>query len=145
MAKTKQTACKVVGGQPTVTVAQSRTHAAKAAARKAGGKELRGPQKKKYRPGTVALQEIRRYQKTTELLIRKAPFDCLVREIVEDEKCGGMPLRVSPAAVNALQKAAEAYLVLLFGDTNLWAIHAKLVMIQPKDIQLARRIHGERM
>ena len=79
----------------------------------------------------------------TELLIRKAPFDHLVQEIVDEEKHGRMPLRVSPAAVNTLQEVAEAYLVLLFEDTNWCAIHANCIMIQPKDIQLARRICGD--
>ena len=119
-------------------------YVARAAARKAGGKELRGPQKRKYRPGTVALHEIRKYQKSTELLIRKAPFEPLVQEIVQDEQHVGCQMRVSPAAVSALQEVAEAYLVLLFEDTNLCAIHVKHVTIMPKDIQLVRRIHGER-
>ncbi|KNC23910.1 hypothetical protein FF38_01323 [Lucilia cuprina] len=83
--------------------------------------------------GTVALREIRRYQKSTELLIRKLPFQRLVREIAQDFKTD---LR--------LQEASEAYLVGLFEDTNLCAIHAKRVTIMPKDIQLARGIRGER-
>ncbi|CAI9572515.1 unnamed protein product [Staurois parvus] len=92
-------------------------------------------------PGTVALREIRRYQKSTELLIRKLPFQRLVREIAQDFKTD---LRFQSSAVMALQEAAEAYLVGLFEDTNLCAIHAKRVTIMPKDIQLARRIRGER-
>ena len=91
----------------------------------------------RYRPGTVALREIRRYQKSTELLIRKLPFQRLVREIAQDFKTD---LRFQSAAVGALQEAAEAYLVGLFEDTNLCAIHAKRVTIMPKDVQLARRI-----
>ena len=94
----------------------------------------------RYRPGTVALREIRRYQKSTELLIRKLPFNRLVREIAQDFKT---ELRFQVQAIGALQEAAEAYLVGLFEDTNLCAIHAKLVTIMPKDIQLARRIRGE--
>ncbi|KAK2718429.1 hypothetical protein QYM36_005668 [Artemia franciscana] len=94
-----------------------------------------------YRPGTVALREIRRYQKSTELLIRKLPFQRLVREIAQDFKTD---LRFQSSAVMALQEASEAYLVGLFEDTNLCAIHAKRVTIMPKDIQLARRIRGER-
>ncbi|NXY59019.1 H3C protein, partial [Callaeas wilsoni] len=88
-------------------------------------------------PGTVALREIRRYQKSTELLIRKLPFQRLVREIAQDFKTD---LRFQSAAIGALQ----AYLVGLFEDTSLCAIHAKRVPIMPKDIQLARRIRGER-
>ena len=137
-----------------------------------------------YRPGTVALREIRRFQKSTELLIRKAPFArcvfvysiftrssldnytdnnsmlctifcycflffycgvfflcSLVREIAQDFKTD---LRFQAKAVQALQEASEAYLVGLMEDTNLVAIHVKCVTIMPKDIQLARRIRGER-
>ena len=82
-----------------------------------------------------------RYQKSTELLIRKLPFQRLVREIAQDFKTD---LRFQSSAVMALQEASEAYLVGLFEDTNLCAIHAKRVTIMPKDIQLARRIRGER-
>ena len=96
----------------------------------------------RYRPGTVALHEIRRYQKSTELLIRKLPFQRLVREIAQD--LTKTDLRFQGTAILALQEAAEAYLVGLFEDTNLCAIHAKRVTIMPKDIQLARRIRGER-
>ena len=95
----------------------------------------------RYRPGVLALIEIRRYQKSTELLIRKLPFQRLVREIAQDFKTS---LRFQCAAIDALQEACEAYLVGLFEDTNLCAIHAKRVTIMPRDIQLARRIRGER-
>ena len=95
----------------------------------------------RYRPGTVALREIRRYQKSTELLVRKLPFQRLVREVAQDFR---MEMRFASNAIMALQEAAEAYLVALFEDTNLCAIHAKRVTIMPKDIQLARRIRGER-
>ena len=107
------------------------------------GKPATGGVKKphRYRPGTVALREIRRYQKSTDLLIRKLPFQRLVREIAQDFKTD---LRFQGSAVLALQEASEAYLVGLFEDTNLCAIHAKRVTIMPKDIQLARRIRGER-
>ncbi|KAI1239060.1 hypothetical protein IHE44_0012168 [Lamprotornis superbus] len=80
-------------------------------------------------------------KKSTELLIRKLPFQRLVREIAQDFKTD---LRFQSSAVMALQEASEAYLVGLFEDTNLCAIHAKRVTIMPKDIQLARRIRGER-
>ena len=94
----------------------------------------------RYRPGTIALREIRRYQKSTELLIRKLPFNRLVQEIVQDFKTD---LQFQAQARGALQEASEAYLVGLFEETNLCAIHAKRVTIMPKDIQLARRIWGE--
>ena len=114
-------------------------------ARKSAPRKQDGQSSKKrshrYKPGTVALREIRRYQKSTELLIRKLPFQRLVREIAQDFKTD---LRFQSSAVMALQEASESYLVGLFEDTNLCAIHAKRVTIMPKDIQLARRIRGER-
>jgi histone H3 len=96
----------------------------------------------RFRPGTVALREIRRYQKSTEPLIAKLPFQRLVREIAQDY--GRSEWRFQMSAIAALQEASEAYMVGLFEDTNLCAIHAKRVTIMPKDIQLARRIRGER-
>ena len=155
MARTKQTARKSTGGK--APRKQLATKAARKSAPATGG--VKKPHR--YRPGTVALREIRRYQKSTELLIRKLPFQRLVREIAQ-----GMSLvyfwlefsilillllidfktdlRFQSSAIGALQEAAEAYLVGLFEDTNLAAIHAKRVTIQPKDIQLARRLRGER-
>ena len=106
----------------------------------------------RYRPGTVALREIRSYQKSTGLLIRKLPFQRLVREIAQQMNPNGLEwgrlvgseIRFQSTAILALQEAAEAYLVGLFEDTNLCAIHAKRVTILPKDMLLARRIRGER-
>ncbi|KAM9249295.1 histone H3.3A-like [Dugong dugon] len=92
-------------------------------------------------PGTVARQEIRRYRKSTKLLILKLPFQRLVREIAQDFTTD---LRFQRAATGALQKASEACLVGLFEDTDLCAICAKRVTITPEDIQLARCIRGER-
>ena len=129
---------------------EERKKAAARMAKKGGQKAPKGGVKKRYRyrPGTVALKQIRQYQKTTELLIRKLPFQRLVREIAADSEIITSPLcgkvRFQRAAIMALQEAAEAYLVGLFEDTNLCAIHARRVTIMPKDIQLARRIHGER-
>ena len=135
MARTKQTARKVgpAGKAPRRALAEK-------AARKAvpyGG--VKKPHR--YRPGTVALREIRRFQKSTELLIRKVPFQRLVREGAQEFKSD---VRFQSHAILALQEASEAYLVGLFEDTNLCAIHAKRVTIMPKDMQLARRIRGER-
>ncbi|XP_013700674.2 histone H3-like centromeric protein CSE4 [Brassica rapa] len=135
MARTKQTARKSTGGK--APRKQLATKAARKSAPATGG--VKKPHR--FRPGTVALREIRKYQKSTELLIRKLPFQRLVREIAQDFKTD---LRFQSSAVAALQEAAEAYLVGLFEDTNLCAIHAKRVTIMPKDIQLARRIRGER-
>merc|ERR1712037_817793 len=135
MARTKQTARKSTGGK--APRKQLATKAARKSAPATGG--VKKPHR--YRPGTVALREIRRYQKSTELLLRKLPFQRLVREIAKDFKTD---LRFQSAAIGALQEASEAYLVGLFEDTNLCAIHAKRVTIMPKDIQLARRIRGER-
>ena len=130
----------------------------------------------RYRPGTVALREIRRYQKSTDLLIRRAPFMRLVRKICieivkkrnevkdnnkaelakakmtyDDNPRGRLGLedgedclRFQSTALLALQEASEAYLVGLFEDVNLCAIHAKRVTIMPRDMTLALRIRGER-
>jgi len=94
----------------------------------------------RYRPGTVALREIRKYQKSTEHLIRRLPFQRLVREIAINYKLG---LRFQSVALLALQEVAESFLVSLFEDTNLCAIHAKRVTIQVKDMRLALRIRGD--
>lgn len=141
MARTKQTARKSTGGKaPSKHLA---TKAARERNKKRGG--VKKPHR--YRPGTVALREIRRYQKSTDLLIRKLPYQRLVRELMqqfEKENNKSEPYRIQGSSVLALQEAGEAYLVGLFEDTNLCAIHAKRVTIMPKDIQLARRIRGER-
>ena len=95
----------------------------------------------RYRPGTVALREIRKYQKSTDMLLRKAPFQRLVEEIVG--QIGSF--RMQSTAILALQEVTEAYLTHLFEDTNLCAIHAKRVTITVKDMQLARRIRGDNL
>ncbi|KAI9008137.1 histone-fold-containing protein [Gaertneriomyces semiglobifer] len=104
------------------------------------------PKPHRYRPGTVALREIRKYQKSTNLLLRKLPFARLVKEVSADlstmEYTGGQPPRWQSTAVLALQEASEAFMVHLFEDANLCAIHAKRVTVMQKDIQLARRIRG---
>ena len=135
MARTKQTARKSTGGK-----ALKKKLATKSARKTAQDTEGGVIKPHRYRPGTVALREIRRYQKSTDLLIRKLPFQRLVREIAQDFKTD---LRFQSSAVLALQEASEAYLVGLFEDTNLCAIHAKRVTIMPRDIQLARRIRGD--
>jgi histone H3 len=137
MARTKQTARKAVAFQPTRKSPASRHKAALASQPSLGGIK----KSHRFRPGTVALREIRKYQKSTELLIRKLPFQRLVREIAQDYKTD---LRFQASAISALQEATEAYLVALFEDTNLCSIHAKRITIQTKDMQLARRIRGER-
>lgn len=145
MARTK-------GGEQTQKApskAPRKYYAPKAASKKAAVSSKKavvtGAQKKPAarhtHPGVKALQEIRFYQRSTELLLRKLPFQHLVREIAQQSKTD---LRFQSAAIAALQEAAEAYLVGLFEDTNLCSLHAKRVTIMPKDMQLARRIRGER-
>jgi histone H3 len=129
------------GRQSTGGKAPRKRLATKAAQKQAPGTGSGNQKPHRYRPGTVALREIRKFQKSTDLLIRKMPFQRLVREIANDFK---MDLRFQSTAILCLQEAAEAYLVSLFEDTNLCAIHAKRVTIMPKDMQLARRIRGER-
>jgi len=140
------TARKSTGGKPP---GRRGDEGAPAPAGPRGGRHAGNEQRKKhrYRPGTVALREIRKYQKSTDLLIQKLPFSRVVREIAMDmttdmnnyEDTG---LRWQSSAILALQEATEAYLVHLFEDANLCAIHAKRVTVMQRDIQLARRIRG---
>jgi histone H3 len=97
----------------------------------------------RFRPGTVALRDIRKYQKSTKLLLRRLPFSRLVREICQERK-RDLDLRWQATAMLAIQEAAEAYIVGLMEDANLCVLHAKRVTLMPKDIHLARRIRGER-
>ncbi|KAK8153252.1 histone-fold-containing protein [Phyllosticta citribraziliensis] len=101
------------------------------------------PKTNRYKPGTVALREIRRYQKSTELCVPRLPFARLVREIAMQVVTPEKSLRWQATALEALQEAAEAYLVHFLEDTNYCAIHAKRVTISQQDIQLARRIRGD--
>jgi len=137
MARTKQTARKSTGGKAPrktlATKAARKTHVTPSGVKRP---------LHRYRPGTVALREIRKYQKSSELLIKKLPFQRLVREIAQEMK---NDLRFQSTAIFALQEAAEAYLVGLFEDSNVCALHAKRVTIMPQDLALARRIRGERM
>ena len=103
-----------------------------------------------YQPGMVALKEIRRYQRSTENLIKRTPFQKLIREISQEYRiCPDGPgtpsvqVRFQSTAIAALQEAAENYIVGLFEDVNLLAIHARHVTIMPRDIRLALRIRGD--
>ena len=136
MARTKQTARKSTGGK--APRKQLATKAARKSAPANGG--VKKPHR--YRPGTVALREIRKYQKSTELLIRKLPFQRLVREVAQDFKS---ELRFQSSAIMALQESAEAYLVGLLEESNLAAIHARRVTVMPKDLTLARVIHNHKV
>ena len=134
MARTKQVANKSTGGKA------PRKQLASKAARKSAGSIAGSKPVKRFRPGTVALREIRKYQKSTELLLRKGPFQRLVREIAGDyvgEK------KFQSQALMALQEATESFMVSMFEDSNLCALHAKRVTIMPKDMVLARRIRGD--
>jgi len=132
MARTKQTARK------SIDAPRARLFSAKGPRRALLAGSLKRPHR--FRPGTAALREIRKYQKSTNLLIHKLPFQRLVRELAQAVR---PDLRFQSSALAALQEASEAYLVGLFEDTNLCAIHAHRVTIMPKDMQLARRIRGE--
>ena len=98
----------------------------------------------------VALREIRRYQKSTECLIKRSPFQKLIREISQEYRvCPDSPgtpsiqVRFQSTAIAALQEAAENFIVGLFEDVNLLAVHAKRVTVMPRDIRLALRIRGD--
>ena len=102
------------------------------------------PRARRYRPGTLALREIRRYQKSTELLIRKLPFQRLLREISQEvclEK-GISNVKCQSTAILALQEAAEDFLTRMFSQVNDITICGKLVTIQHKHVQLWKRLFG---
>jgi len=150
MARTKQTARKSTGGKaPRAALVHSKgtaksppSSASKTVKRSMAPKSRRQA-KRRFRPGTVALKEIRKYQGNADLLIPKRPFVRLVREIAMDLGALQGEARWHVTALVALHEATEAYLVGLFEDTNLCAIHAKRVTIMPRDVQLARRMRGE--
>ena len=95
---------------------------------------------RKVEKGMQAMKEIQKYQKGADLLIRRVPFQRLVREIIQKWRKG---LKLQSSAVLALQEAGEAFLVGLMEQANLCTIHVKRVTIMPQDIQLACRIQGE--
>merc|ERR1712203_339281 len=137
MARTKTTARKShVGVKRPRKELVSKTSRKSAPAAMGGIKKPHG-----FRPGTVAIREIRKYQRSTDLLIRKLPFQRLVKDLAHEKS---PELRFQSSALLALQEAVEAYLVGLFEDTNLCAIHARRVTIMVRDIKLARRIRGEK-
>jgi len=142
MARTKQTARKTyrlsVGGK----APRLPTKATKAPRKRGPPAGVKKPHR--FRPGTVALREIRKYQKSTELLLRKLPFQRLTREVTQflSDRTSS-DLRFQGSALAALQEAAEAQLIGLLEDTNLVTLHTKRVTIMPKDMQLVRRIRGE--
>lgn len=147
MARTKQTARKSTGQKsvPVRLVNKAGAHLGvktlKGGKRPAASKKpATAPVRKhRYRPGTVALREIRKYQKSSDLLIRKLPFQRLVREISQSYKSD---LRYQQGAIDAIQAAAESFLVALFEDSQLCAIHARRVTITPKDMELTLRLRG---
>lgn len=121
MARTKTVHRSNVGSKKVGGKSRSKAAAKKSVAKTGGIKKPH-----RFRPGTVAVREIRKLQKSTDLLIRKLPFQRLVRELASEVKAG---VRFQSSAIMALQESAEAYLVGLFEDTNLCAVHANRVTI----------------
>lgn len=136
MARTKETARK--SDKPRKSLGSKKSSKK---AKKSGG-EGGVKKSRRFRPGTVALREIRKYQKDTSLLLRKAPFQRLVRELASAHK---EQLRFQASAIAALQDATESYVVSVLSDTNLCAIHARRVTVMTRDLTLARRLRGERV
>jgi len=89
----------------------------------------------------VALREIRKYQKSTDLLIRKLPFQRLLRETIQSMKTRDS-LRQQRRAAEAIQSGVESFIVSLFEDSQLLTLHGKRVTVQPKDLNLAMRLNG---
>lgn len=115
--------------------------AGKKAVKSAAGSSTGVKRSHRFRPGTVALRTIAKLQKSTDLLLRKAPFQRLVREVATAQKEG---LRFAASAVAAIQEATESYVVSLLSDANLCALHSRRVTAMPRDLHLARRLRGER-
>ncbi len=134
MARTKQTAGKSTWG------AIPRFHLATKSARVAAQKAIAVRKPHRWRPGTVALREIQKFQKNTHLLIRKAPFQRLVRKIAL--KFGKGDLQMQSTAVLALQEALEYFMADVFSNTNLCVMHGKCVTIMKKDMVLDCCIQG---
>lgn len=130
MARSKQTARKSTGGK---------IPSRKIPRKSVGAMPLRR-RRRRNPPGNQVLKEIRKYQRSTDLLLLRMPFQRLVREIAQEYKTD---LRFQASAIEAIQEATEAYLTGLFEDANLCAVHAKRVTIMPRDVRLARRIRGE--
>jgi histone H3 len=104
-------------------------------------KSVRKPHR--WRPGTVALREIRKYQRSTNLLLRKLPFQRMIREVASRYK-SKETIRFQASAIEAIQEASENYLTNLFQDGNLLALHASRVTVQPEDLRLAHRLLTQR-
>ena len=126
-------------------MARTKTVAKKKGKKSRSKGKKRAPVKKqrkkpRWRPGTVAMREIKRYQKSTRTLMQRLPFQRLVRHLA---KGYNSELRFQASSLAALQEATEAYVVGLFEDVNLCAIHAGRVTVMSKDMHLARRIRGE--
>ena len=138
MPKTK-TAAKAKGSKKMPAKGKG-SKAVKKSAPAAGGVK-KAQKNRRWKAGTVALREVKRYQKSVDNLLPRAPFQRLVRSIVSDMD---HELRFQSAALLALQEASEAYIVGVFEDTNLCAIHANRVTVMKKDMDLARRIRGDR-
>lgn len=134
MASTKQTASKSKATKRALGAKKGKKSASASAS--AGTKRMH-----RWRPGTVALREVKKAMRGTELLVAKAPFQRLVREVAESHKAG---LRFQASAVSAIQEATEAYVISLLSDSNLAASFAGRVTCMPKDLHLVRRLRGER-
>ena len=138
MARTKQTAKRSTGGKAPRTQLVT-TQASKSLKSSRPGSVKKS--KRRYRPGTVALREIRKYQRSSDLLLRKLPFQRLVREIAHQINDG---LRFQSTAIQCIQEAAEAYLITLFENAHMCTLHARRVTLMPRDLKLARRLRQER-
>ncbi|GET87950.1 histone h3 [Leishmania tarentolae] len=136
----------VVANRPKKNVASRKMNKKSRSIAKKEAKSMRGTSsggahRRHWRPGTVALREVRKYQRSTELLIARTPFRRLVKEIMSTFKD---TMHIRHSAMEAIQEATESYVVGLLGDANLCTIHAKRVTLYPKDLQLALRLRGER-
>eukprot|EP00405_Crypthecodinium_cohnii_P022013 CAMPEP_0206477500 /NCGR_PEP_ID=MMETSP0324_2-20121206/35418_1 /ASSEMBLY_ACC=CAM_ASM_000836 /TAXON_ID=2866 /ORGANISM="Crypthecodinium cohnii, Strain Seligo" /LENGTH=166 /DNA_ID=CAMNT_0053953473 /DNA_START=68 /DNA_END=568 /DNA_ORIENTATION=- len=117
-------------GKATAKARQSKTSTSSAKASGSGSRRL------------TAMEEIRKLQKSSDFMVRKLPFQRLVREVT---RTINEDLRFQASAIEALQEASESYLVSLFEDSNLCAVHGKRVTVMARDLALAQRLRGDRI
>ena len=142
--RTKQVAPKKGNDHKKTKVIATKEKAALVSKKIKAQKEIDGVKVRKahrFRPGTVALREIRKYQRSTDMLIKRAPFRRLIREIAQDYKDD---VRFQKSAIDAIQEATESYITSLFTDSNLAALHTGRTTVMANDLHLTLRMRGER-
>lgn len=141
MARTKTTVAKPAGA-PRGTTKKAPKAGKTVATAGADGGEAKARKPHRYHPGTVSLREIRRYQRSTDLLMRKSPVQRVIRQIAQTSAGPEVDVRFQRSAILALHEACESYLTGLFANANTIAIHSKRVTVEASDLLLAKELKG---